>query len=44
VPPARDVAAARDCGLQVEPGKHHFDVIDCLEQPNSALVQRLLLD
>lgn len=41
---ARDLAAAWDCGLQVEPGKHHFDVIDCLEQPNSALVQRLLLD
>lgn len=41
---AQDLAQAWTCDLQIEPGKHHFDVVDCLEQPNSALVQRLLLD
>jgi acetyl esterase/lipase len=41
---AQPLAQTWGCGLQVEAGKHHFDVIDELEQPNSAMVQRLLLD
>ncbi len=30
------------CALEVVPGRHHFDVIDALENPESALVERLL--
>ncbi len=30
------------CPLEVVPGRHHFDVIDALEDPDSVLVERLL--
>lgn len=32
------------CDLVVEPGKHHFDVIEGLEDPKSAMMQALLAD
>lgn len=35
------LARAWDCGHVVVPGKHHFDVIDALEDPDSDLVRRL---
>ena len=39
---ARWLADAWGGALQIEPGKHHFDVIDALEDPKSAFVARLL--
>ncbi|MEE9388500.1 MAG: alpha/beta hydrolase [Paracoccaceae bacterium] len=36
------LADAWDGALYIEPGKHHFDVIDALADPKSALVARLL--
>ena len=38
---ARWLAQAWDCGHVVVPGKHHFDVIDALEDPESDLLRRL---
>ena len=35
---ARTLSEAWDCGWTVDPGKHHFDVIDALADPASALV------
>lgn len=39
---ARWLAEAWKCGHVVDPGKHHFDVIDGLADGNSAMVQALL--
>ena len=36
------LAQAWQCGQVIVPGKHHFDVIDELEDPDSALVKTLL--
>ena len=41
---ARRLEDAWRCGLVVDEGKHHFDVIDGLTDPDSALVRRLLPD
>ena len=38
---ARWLAQAWDCGHVVVPGKHHFDVIDALEDPDSYIVRLL---
>lgn len=39
---AQKLQGVWDCGLTLEPGKHHFDVIDTLVDPESAMVGRLL--
>jgi acetyl esterase/lipase len=39
---ARWLADAWGCGLQIAAGRHHFDVIDALRDPNSALLADLL--
>jgi len=39
---ARWLANAWDCGHVIEPGRHHFDVIDALAYPDSALTRCLL--
>lgn len=39
---ARRLHKVWGCGLVIEPGKHHFDVIDALSDPDSAMVARLL--
>ena len=39
---ARTLSEAWSCGWTVAPGKHHFDVIDELETPESALVEACL--
>ncbi len=39
---ARWLAEAWSCGHVVEPGRHHFDVIDALADPGSAMTARLL--
>ena len=39
---AQALARAWDCPLVIEPGKHHFDVIDGLADPKSRMVARLL--
>jgi arylformamidase len=36
------LSEAWDCPWTVSPGKHHFDVIDALEDPNSPLVEVLI--
>lgn len=41
---ARKLQAVWDCGLVVAAGKHHFDVIDALADPDSDMVARLLGD
>lgn len=41
---SRKLAEVWRCGLVVEPGKHHFDVIDALADPDSAMVAALLDD
>lgn len=38
---ARWLSAAWDAGLVIVPGKHHFDVIDALVDPESDMVRRL---
>ena len=35
---ARTLSEAWDCGWTVDPGKHHFDVIDALADPASPLI------
>lgn len=39
---ARTLSEAWDCPWHVAPGRHHFDVIDGLEQPESPLMETLL--
>jgi hypothetical protein len=39
---ARLLSEAWDCPWTVSPGKHHFDVIDALQEPNSPLVNALV--
>ena len=39
---AKWLARAWDCGHVVVPERHHFDVIDALEDPDSALIETLL--
>jgi arylformamidase len=39
---ARLLSEAWNCDWTVSPGKHHFDVIDALEDPASPLVQALI--
>ena len=39
---SRWIAMAWDMPEHIAPGRHHFDVIDPLEDPNSPLVKRLL--
>ena len=39
---ARWLAEAWDAGLHVEAGKHHFDVIDAMADPKSAMITSLL--
>jgi arylformamidase len=39
---ARLLSEAWGCGWTVDPGKHHFDVIDALENPDSPLMTTLL--
>lgn len=39
---ARWLAEAWDCDMTVEPGRHHFDVIEGLERPDSPLSEVLL--
>lgn len=39
---ARLLSERWDCDWTVDPGRHHFDVIDGLEQPNSALMRACL--
>jgi acetyl esterase/lipase len=39
---ARLLSEAWDCPWTVSPGKHHFDVIDAMEDPASPLVQALV--
>lgn len=41
---ARWLAGAWDCACEVDPGRHHFDVIDALEDGASPLVERLVGD
>lgn len=41
---ATALAAAWKAALTVEPGRHHFDVIDALEDPDSAMTSALLQD
>jgi hypothetical protein len=39
---ARRLGNAWACPVTVDPGRHHFDVIEGLEQPDSALMQVLI--
>ncbi|ASM74188.1 MULTISPECIES: alpha/beta hydrolase [Roseobacteraceae] len=39
---ARWLAEAWRCGHHIAAGKHHFDVVDPLTEPDSAMLQRLL--
>ncbi|MFZ1727079.1 MAG: alpha/beta hydrolase, partial [Albidovulum sp.] len=39
---ARRLGNAWACPVTVDPGKHHFDVIEGLERPDSALLSALL--
>ncbi|WGW04426.1 alpha/beta hydrolase [Tropicibacter oceani] len=39
---ARGLGQAWSCATVVEPGKHHFDVIDALADPDSEMIARLL--
>ena len=39
---ARSLSENWGCPWHVEPGRHHFDVIDALADPESRLVQTLL--
>ncbi len=39
---SRKLRAVWDCALVEEAGKHHFDVIDALGDPDSAMVARLI--
>lgn len=39
---ARTLSEAWGCGWTVDPGRHHFDVIDGLKDPGSGLVQACL--
>lgn len=39
---ARWLAEAWDCGHVIDPGRHHFDVIDALADGDSAMLARLL--
>lgn len=39
---ARLLSEAWDCGWTVAPGKHHFDVIDAMQDPGSPLMAALL--
>lgn len=41
---ARWLADAWNCERVVDPGKHHFDVIDGLQDPDSPLMQAILQD
>jgi arylformamidase len=36
------LSEAWGCDWTVDPGKHHFDVIDALENPDSPLMTTLL--
>jgi acetyl esterase/lipase len=38
---ARTLSEAWDCPWHVEPGRHHFDIIDALADPDSALTRRI---
>jgi acetyl esterase/lipase len=38
---ARALAKAWSCPLEIAPGRHHFDVIEALAEPDSATVARL---
>jgi hypothetical protein len=39
---ARVLAEEWGCGWTAEAGRHHFDVVDSLVDPHSALIQALL--
>lgn len=39
---ARLLSEAWDCPWQADPGRHHFDVIDALENPDSPLTEAVL--
>lgn len=39
---AQNLAQAWDCGLTVHPGRHHFNVIEDLADPNSPLTKAVL--
>ncbi|MBV6634937.1 MAG: alpha/beta hydrolase fold domain-containing protein, partial [Mameliella sp.] len=39
---ARKLSQVWDCGLVIDEGRHHFDVIDALADPESGMVVRLL--
>jgi acetyl esterase/lipase len=39
---ARVLAEEWGCGMTVDPGRHHFDVIDAMADPHSKLVEALL--
>lgn len=41
---ARKLSKVWQCGLVEDAGKHHFDVIDAMADPDSAMVARLLSD
>ncbi|OYU38333.1 MAG: alpha/beta hydrolase [Pseudorhodobacter sp. PARRP1] len=41
---ARTLSENWNCGWTVDPGTHHFSVIDALESPNSALMNTCLSD
>lgn len=41
---ARVLAEEWDCPWTPDPGRHHFDVVDALADPHSALVEALLQD
>lgn len=41
---ARKLSEVWTCGLVVDDGKHHFDVIDGLADPDSMMISRLLAD
>lgn len=41
---SRKLQAAWDCQLVIEPTKHHFDVIDALADPTSAMIESLCGD
>ena len=39
---ARWLSDAWDCSLQIDPGRHHFNVIDGLAREDSPLMQSIL--
>ena len=39
---AQTLASAWDCPCTLEPGRHHFDVVERLEDPHSALIRMIL--